>query len=60
MCTSDDLVTVAVIVVLRASFKGSKSGWHAHVKRAARRARAALGDFEYSQHKAALLAALKP
>jgi hypothetical protein len=54
MCTSDDLVSAAVIVVLRASFKGSKSGWHAHVKRAA------LGDFEYSQHKAALLAALKP
>jgi hypothetical protein len=59
-CTSDDLVSLAVIVVLRASFKGSKSGWHAHVKRAARKARAALGDFEYSQRKAALLAALKP
>jgi large subunit ribosomal protein L40e len=58
MCTSDDHVSVAVIVVLRANFKSSKSGWHAHVKRAACKARTALGDAEYYQHKAALLAAL--
>jgi ubiquitin len=60
MCTSDDLVSVAVIVSLRASFKGSKSGWHSHVKRAAHRARTALGDVEYYRHKAALLGTLKP
>jgi hypothetical protein len=60
LCASDDHVTVAVIVVLRACFKGSKSGWHAHVKRAAHRARAALGDAEYCRQKAALKSALKP
>ena len=49
---------VAVIVVLRARFKDSKNGWVAHVKRAALHARSALGDIEYTAHKAALASAM--
>jgi hypothetical protein len=58
MCTSDALVTIAVIVVLRAKFKDSKQGWHVHVKRAAKECRAALGDALYAIHKASLVSAL--
>jgi hypothetical protein len=58
MCTSDALVTIAVIVVLRTKFKDSKQGWHVHVKRAAKECRAALGDALYAIHKASLVSAL--
>jgi hypothetical protein len=44
LLTSDAHATVGVIVVLRAKFKDSKAGWHAHVKRAAHSARRTLGD----------------
>ena len=51
LCSDDAHATVAVIVVLRSKFKHSKSGWRVHVKRAAKGARAALGDAVYSSHK---------
>ena len=56
--TSDAHATVGVIVVLRAKFKDSKAGWHAHVKRAAHSARLALGDSEYAALKATLVHAI--
>ena len=56
--TSDAHATVGVIVVLRAKFKDSKAGWHAHVKRAAHSARLALGDSEYASLKATLVHAI--
>jgi hypothetical protein len=56
--TSDAHATVGVIVVLRAKFKDSKAGWHAHVKRAAHSARLALGDAEYASLKATLVRAI--
>ena len=56
---SDDAhTTVAVIVVLRSKFKHSKAGWRVHVKRAAKGARAALGDAAYSSHKALVAGSL--
>jgi len=56
--TSDAHATVGVIVVLRAKFKDSKAGWHAHVKRAAHSARLTLGDSEYASLKVSLVHAI--
>jgi Mg-chelatase subunit ChlD len=58
MLTSDAHATVAVIVVLRAKFKDSKAGWHAHVKRAAHSARCSLGDSAYASLKVSLVHAM--
>ena len=58
LMTSDAHATVAVIVVLRAKFKGSKAGWHAHVKRAAQSARLRLGDSGYATLKISLVNAM--
>ena len=55
--TSDAHATVAVIVILRAKFKDSKAGWHAHVKRAAQSARRNLGDSAYASLKESLVPA---
>ena len=56
--TSDAHATVGVIVVLRAKFKDSKAGWHAHVKRAAQSARRTLGDSAYASLKQSLAHAI--
>ena len=58
LLTSDAHATVAVIVVLRAKFKDSKAGWHAHVKRAALSARRTLGDSAYASLKESLVRAI--
>jgi hypothetical protein len=58
LCSDDAHTTVAVIVVLRSKFKHSKAGWRVHVKRAAKGARAALGDAAYSSHKALVAGSL--
>jgi hypothetical protein len=58
LCSDDAHTTVAVIVVLRSKFKHSKAGWRVHVKRAAKGARAALGDAVYSSHKALVAGSL--
>jgi Mg-chelatase subunit ChlD len=58
VCNHDAHATVAVIVVLRSKFKHSKAGWRVHVKRAAKGARAALGDAVYYSHKALVAGAL--
>jgi hypothetical protein len=58
LCGDDAHTTVAVIVVLRSKFKHSKAGWRVHVKRAAKGARAALGDAAYSSHKALVAGSL--
>jgi hypothetical protein len=58
VCSDDVHATVAVIVILRSKFKHSKAGWRVHVKRAAKSARAALGDAVYSSHKALVAGAL--
>jgi hypothetical protein len=55
LLTSDAHATVGVIVVLRAKFKDSKAGWHAHVKRAAHSARRTLGDSAYASLKVSLV-----
>jgi hypothetical protein len=44
-------------VILRAKFKDSKAGWHAHVKRAAQSARRNLGDSAYASLKESLVPA---
>jgi hypothetical protein len=53
--TSDAHATVAIIVVLRAKFKLSKAGWHAHVKLGAHNARLTLGDSAYAALKISLV-----